>query len=623
MKISRLTIKNFKSIRELTIEDIDRALIIVGRNSTGKTAVLDAIRLAASRQAPREDDFWPEGSNIEVGMRLDISEEDLRRLNARGVVSKYKRYDLWLEEFRRRLPSYKDGRLSFTYVAGKNGKLRYDDGTRKNNAFIPEILPKIHAIGHQREAEDIQQDIFAAQGGQQLQLLRANQCIFDKSRLCDNCFDCIGLIEQKSPGELTLAETQKLLEYKLFHLNMDSFLEKMNRFLKANSGRPDEVRLHRDADFGQYLRIGTRLYSPDGKKQCRLDQLSEGMRSIYILSLLEAYAADPAAVPFILLIEDPEIFLHPQLQKTAGEVLYRLSKKNQVVFSTHSPMMIFNFHSRQIRQMRLDEEGCTVADADADIDEILDNLGYSANDLMNVSFVFIVEGKQDSSRLPLLLEKYYSEIYSQDGALQRIAIIPTNSCTNIRTYANLKYMNKLYLKEQFLMIRDSDGKDPETLARQLCGYYKDRERYDRGNLPRVRRRNVLILKYYSFENYFLDPAVMARIGVVASEEEFYETLYAKYREYLRKLTSWKHMVSVTGARFKGPEDIREHMEEIRIYVRGHNLYDIFYGRYKGKKETEILTRYIEEAPRETFQDILEAIDAFVYFENRKKPEDGE
>ena len=43
-------------------------------------------------------------------------------------------------------------------------------------------------------------------------------------------------------------------------------------------------------------------------------------------------------------------------------------------------------------------------------------------------------------------------------------------------------------------------------------------------LPQVRPENVLILKYYSFENYFLNPKVMARLGVVESEEAFYETL---------------------------------------------------------------------------------------------------
>ena len=41
-----------------------------------------------------------------------------------------------------------------------------------------------------------------------------------------------------------------------------------------------------------------------------------------------------------------------------------------------------------------------------DVSAILEDLGYTASDLMNVNFVFIVEGKQDKSRLTLLLEKY-------------------------------------------------------------------------------------------------------------------------------------------------------------------------------------------------------------------------
>ena len=72
----------------------------------------------------------------------------------------------------------------------------------------------------------------------------------------------------------------------------------------------------------------------------------------------------------------------------------------------------------------------------------MNDLGYSANDLMNVSFVFIVEGKQDRARLPLLLKHYYGELYDEKGNLKRVAIISTNSCTNIKTYANLKYINQ-------------------------------------------------------------------------------------------------------------------------------------------------------------------------------------
>ena len=59
------------------------------------------------------------------------------------------------------------------------------------------------------------------------------------------------------------------------------------------------------------------------------------------------------------------------------------------------------------------------------------------------------------------------------------------------------------------------------------------------------------------------------------------------------------------------------MEEIKIFLRGHNLFDIFYGRFK-EREEEILQKYVELAPREEFADILDAIDRFIYFENRKK-----
>jgi len=298
------------------------------------------------------------------------------------------------------------------------------------------------------------------------------------------------------------------------------------------------------------------------------------------------------------------------------EILYRLSLKNQVIFQTHSPDLLFNFTARQIRQVVLDDDMYSVIREKTDLGRILDDLGYGASDLMNVSFVFIVEGKQDKSRLPLLLENYYSEIRDQEGRLSRISIITTNSCTNIKTYANLKYMNQVYIRDQFLMIRDGDGKDPEELAGQLCRYYDARNAEDVDRLPRVTRRNVLILKYYSFENYFFNPEIMAQLGIVESEEAFYETLYKKWREYLHRLTSGQKLIKALGRDFTSPEDMKDHMEEIRIHLRGHNLYDIFYGPFRSR-EQEILKAYIRLAPRDDFKDILDAIDSFPYFDSRK------
>lgn len=613
-----MKIENFKSIRQLELNEIDNAMILVGKNNTGKTSILDAILSISGQYEVSSADFYDLNRNIEIEVTMEITEEDLLLLHQQGVISKYKRLEIWKKDFCNRLPSYQNGQLTFTYIVNKNGTKRYFDGFKKNNNYIPLVVPKIHFIDHERNPEEIQEDILMAQRRESLVGLQENRCIFDKAKSCNTCFQCIGLIEQKTPKELTIMEAARLLEYKLYQLNLNAFAEKVNQCFHKNSVPSLEVQFAVQFAAEEIFRIETVIINKEREREDLLGAMSAGMRSIYILSLLEAYIEESNRMPCIIMMEDPEIYLHPQLQKVASEVLYRLSKKNQIIFSTHSPNMIFNFTSKQIRQVVLDREYATTVNERANISNILNDMGYTANDLMGVSFVFIVEGKQDRNRLPLLLNHYYSEVMDEDGKLLRIAIIATNSCTNIKTYANLKYMNQVYIRDQFLMIRDGDGKDADELKAQLCGYYKQRAKEDIGNLPRVGEHNVLILKYYSFENYFLDASVMAKIGVIPSEEAFYEILWEKYQFYLKRLTSVKHMLEKTGISIRSKEDIKKYMEFFRIYVRGHNLFDIFYGRYKKEGETEILKAYIQNAPRKCFQDILDAIDSFIYFNGRKR-----
>lgn len=636
MKISSLIIENFKSIHRLEMKEIDQALILVGKNNTGKTVVLDAILALEGTYKIKKEDYNVPYKPIKITGKITLESGDLELFHEKGMVSRYHKPKSWYEDFKRKLPSFEPfdeeevegeflgGEVSFTYTVPYEGKEEFGDGFRKNNPNLRVIFPKIYFVDHIRNIASIQEDILEFQGNEELRDLRDEVCMFDKSKACNHCFACIGEMQNKLPEQLSIHETTRLLEYKLFQLNLNQFSDKLNANFQRNGGANQEIQYNIKLDVDELIKVETLVHHKERDVYGSIATLGAGLKSIYVLSLLKTYIEEKDyTVPCIIMMEDPEMFLHPQLQKTASEILYQLSKKNQVIFSTHSPNMIFNFAGKQIKQVMLDEHYETVVKEDTDVDEILNDLGYSANDLMNVNFVFIVEGKQDSSRLPMLLEKYYSEMYDEDGKLQRIAIVPVNSCTNIKTYANLKYINKLYLKDQFLMIRDSDGKDPNVLKRQLCHYYRERESQDQNNLPRVQPKNVLILKYYSFENYFLDPKTMVKIGLLKNEEEFYKILYTKYKDYLYRLGSTKRMIKATGIRINNRQDLKEHMEEIKIYVRGHNLFDIFYGRYKGGRKDDILRQYIDVAPREVFADILDAIDSFVYFENRKKGKEEE
>ena len=598
------------------IGGIENALILVGKNSTGKTAVLDAIRAASGDYVVREEDFQEDFPNIEIRVSLKIEEEDLKRLHRRGIVSPYRRYEAWYRDFCEKIPSYQDGVLAFEFVANRDGKTRYGDGCQKNNPYISQIFPKVYYMDTQRNLGQFQDDLLMMQEDELLKQMRSGCCMFDRDKECNHCFSCIGLIHQKTTEELNAFEAAKLLDYKLYQLNLDAFSQSVNENFRTNGGR-DRILYSMNRDIEKMLSVTAEMYNEKQNRRRPVNCMGKGMRSIYMLSLLETYEDQKGQAGDVIMAEDPEIFLHPKLQKVSGEILYRLSRRSQVIFSTHSPNLLANFNNRQIRQVVLGEDGYSQVCEKTDISAVLDDLGYSANDLMNVNFVFIVEGKQDKSRLPLLIKKYYSETYDEEGNLSRIAIITTNSCTNIKTYANLKYMNQIYLKDNFLMIRDGDGKDSDMLKNQLCKYYEERNAEDIDRLPRVTRRNVLVLKYYSFENYFLNPLVMEKLGIIKSEEAFYETLFEKWKEYLHRMKSGKKLLEILGKDLLTIQDIKSHMEEIKIYMRGHNLYDIFYGKYKGNEE-EILKRYIDLAPREDFKDILDSIERFIYFESKKR-----
>ena len=87
MQLTDLRIRNFKSIKDMHIRDIENALILVGKNDTGKTAVLDAVRAVGGDYIVREEDFRENFPNIEIGVELRITEDDLKRFHRFGVVS--------------------------------------------------------------------------------------------------------------------------------------------------------------------------------------------------------------------------------------------------------------------------------------------------------------------------------------------------------------------------------------------------------------------------------------------------------------------------------------------------------------------------------------------------------
>ena len=70
MRISRIEIQNFRSIKHLATE-LDETTVFVGANNAGKTAILDAIRIALTRR------WGPRGIGFsEYDIHMDQNADD-------------------------------------------------------------------------------------------------------------------------------------------------------------------------------------------------------------------------------------------------------------------------------------------------------------------------------------------------------------------------------------------------------------------------------------------------------------------------------------------------------------------------------------------------------------------
>lgn len=86
---------------------------------------------------------------------------------------------------------------------------------------------------------------------------------------------------------------------------------------------------------------------------------------------------------YVFLLDEPGLHLHPSGQKDLTHLLEDLSKKNQVVYTTHSPFMINREYPERVRLVTKDEKG-TMVDNEAYRDNwkpLRQSIGLTVGDL--------------------------------------------------------------------------------------------------------------------------------------------------------------------------------------------------------------------------------------------------
>lgn len=157
--------------------------------------------------------------------------------------------------------------------------------------------------------------------------------------------------------------------------------ERVEKFVQEVLGVPD-ARL-------EVPRVGDYLLVYLNGTAWKLDQLGRGLHEIVILAAAATQYKDR-----IICIEEPEIHLHPELQRRLLSFLSRT--ENQFFISTHSAHII-DTPGAQIFHMIPDSSGVKISLAltERDKSEVCNMLGYRPSDLLQTNCIIWVEGPSD------------------------------------------------------------------------------------------------------------------------------------------------------------------------------------------------------------------------------------
>lgn len=653
MKLKEIHIENFRGIKNQKIESIEDALILIGKNNAGKSAFLAAIRTLFGDYTPQDKDIYygcdelkidailvcdetyisdyfldnkigflkiPSTSNnykeVQDGTAFqDITFNDFK--NQRNGISPDMLDDvttrdifepIWIKTVKKKF-GIDNNEFNVSLILKKGGKLEY---TPKD---MLSFLPAVAFIDDSRN--------FAEEEAGKSRTITANifntilrsELLENNDISCDNCnrtdceINCINKIYSKVPQDLNVEELQKLINFKTKNAS-SSFTESVSERFAKNYQSGFKVNIKATSNIDKSFSIMTKLYDPMLKTEIELSNVGAGVRSIYILSLLQSYQA-VSAKHTIFIIEEPELYLHPQLQKLMAKTLSEISCDNQVIFTSHSPIMLREFSTSNIRKVKFDESNCYSVAEETTIDDVLAEIGYSSQDILNTDFVIFVEGPDDKNIIELVLKRFY------DVDLERISVIDTKSCNNIGFYATLRFLTKTTMSDDFIIIRDSDTKTETALKNDLINQLTNNVN-NTFALKAVSKTHFT--KFSSIEGYLFSPEILVKHCIYTDEKQVYEKLKNKLTQNKNKsINYFKTQNAKDTTRIASFEndydtmiaDPTGNLDWIKTNIRGHDYFNSVHSKSICYED------YVNELPESVFKNIIDFLDNIPYFSSKK------
>ena len=319
MKIKNLHIKEFKGLRDISInfEKNDEPLdlvVLAGSNGSGKTRVLESILKYF------QDNLNYKQNNIEAGIFYEEKEKN--------CISNFQSFFYELEYF-----SYCEA----------NDSLREKHIEIKNKL---DILPKVIYVPTEINFQKM--DVASTTLVQEYKFIN----IVDTNLIKD----IPSYIATKMISAMLKNKNEKVgdVQKKVFN-EINEIFENLSIDVKVE-------------DISQDGRNIT-LFTNSSGDEFDINELSSGEKQLFLRTLAIKMLNPENS---IILIDEPELSLHPKWQQRIVDVYRKIGKNNQVIIATHSPHILGSVKKENIMLLDKNEDGKIVVRTG---DELYDSYG--------------------------------------------------------------------------------------------------------------------------------------------------------------------------------------------------------------------------------------------------------
>lgn len=400
MFIQKITIKNFRLFpadNEFVIENINTPdgtndgsglNVFVGENGSGKTALLDAFTLPILEY--KTENFGIENFN-DTSKKIEICVYSKNEFEVDGTMPK---------------GSFKAKGFSFEAGVRARGTKTYLASIVVNDQKFIKVDPK----KPKDDSPDLRVNVNNPFKGKRFS---ENDMLFlDKNRLF-----------QTRSGNFNTTRFDRLMEdfsyqylksagSSIANLN-DDLDDKIKKSKVENNFLAEAVKKFYEISGSQIRLDFLDNYEPfknsffaakkDNNQQISLSNLGSGYEMIFAL-LYSFYLAQQSGKQLIVLIDEPELHLHPRLQEKFVGFLLEFSKNAQIILASHSPLLV--------KQLSLNDMVKI---------SVIENDGRKVSEIEKRVLPYVSANETNFLAFNLATEEYHNELYEELKSIHGIS----------------------------------------------------------------------------------------------------------------------------------------------------------------------------------------------------------